>query len=132
LAEVKNELRQWSDAAVAAGIARERLVIDPGFGFGKRFDENYPAAGPLQRTARAWLAATSGTSRQIFYWPHAPAPTTKTLRLTSALWHFGHVIASVLQGAHIVRVHDVRQAVEAVKVADAVLCFSPERSEGTL
>lgn len=132
LAEVKNELRQWSDAAVAAGIARERLVIDPGFGFGKRFDENYPLLARFSELHALGLPLLSGTSRKSFIGrtlrrDDKDAPPDQRLYGTLAT-----VIASVLQGAHIVRVHDVRQAVEAVKVADAVLCFSPERSEGTL
>ena len=39
---VKRDLRQWAEAATLAGIKRDHLVLDPGFGFGKRFEENYP------------------------------------------------------------------------------------------
>src|SRR5215475_8359583 len=42
VAEVKNDLQDWSGAAISAGIAREHLVLDPGFGFGKNFEQNYP------------------------------------------------------------------------------------------
>jgi dihydropteroate synthase len=132
VAEVKRELRQWSDAAAQAGIARERLVVDPGFGFGKRFDENYPLLARFGELHELGFPLLSGTSRKSFIGRtlrlnDKDAPPDQRLYGTLAT-----VVASVLQGAHIVRVHDVKPAVEAVKVADAVLSFSPERSEGTL
>ena len=132
MAEVKRELRHWSGAAMQTGIARDRLVIDPGFGFGKRFDENYPLLARFSELHELGFPLLSGTSRKSFIGrtlrrdDQDPPPDQ---RLYGTL---ASVVASVLQGAHIVRVHDVRPAVEAVKVADAVLSFSPERSEGTL
>ena len=119
--EVKDDLREWASAAVASGISHERLVIDPGFGFGKRFDENIPLLAHLGELHELGFPLLSGTSRKSFIGrtlsrEGKDAPPEQRLYGTLAT-----VVASVLQGAHIVRVHDVRPAVEAVRVTDAVL-----------
>lgn len=121
VAEVKNDLCSWARTAISAGISRERLVLDPGFGFGKRFDENYPLLARLDELHSLGLPLLSGTSRKSFIGrtlarEGEDAPAEERLYGTLAT-----VTASVLQGAHIVRVHDVKPAVEAVKVADAIL-----------
>ncbi|HEX5434888.1 MAG TPA: dihydropteroate synthase [Candidatus Angelobacter sp.] len=119
--EVKDELREWASSPSAAGISRERLVVDPGFGFGKRFDENIPLLARLGEFHELGFPILSGTSRKSFIGrtlsrDGKDAPPEQRLYGTLAT-----VVASVLQGAHIVRVHDVQPAVAAVKVADAVL-----------
>jgi dihydropteroate synthase len=121
VAEVRNDLRSWSQSAAAAGIARERIVIDPGFGFGKSFEQNYPLLARLGELHELGFALLSGTSRKSFIGrtlarDGKDAPAEERLNGTLAT-----VVASVLQGAHIVRVHDVKPAVEAVKVADEIL-----------
>jgi dihydropteroate synthase len=120
VAEVKNDLRVWAEAAVSAGIAHDRLVLDPGFGFGKRFTENYPLLARFSEFHALGFPLLSGTSRKSFIGrtlasEGEDAPAEERLYGTLAA-----VVASVLQGAHVVRVHDVRPAVEAVKVADEV------------
>jgi dihydropteroate synthase len=119
--EVRGELRAWSAAAMACGIGRDRLVLDPGFGFGKRFQENYPLLGRFNELHDLGFPLLSGTSRKSFIGrtlahDGKDAPAEQRLFGTVAT-----VTASVLQGAHIVRVHDVKPAVEAVRVADEVL-----------
>lgn len=119
--EVKDELREWTSSAIAGGISRERLVVDPGFGFGKRFDENIPLLARLGEFHELGFPILSGTSRKSFIGrtlsrDGKDAPPEQRLYGTLAT-----VVASVLQGAHIVRVHDVQPVVEAVKVANAVL-----------
>jgi dihydropteroate synthase len=119
--EVKNDLRAWAAAAVSAGIAQDRLVLDPGFGFGKNFDQNYPLLARFQELHELGFPLLSGTSRKSFIGrtlerDRKDAPAEARLYGTLAT-----VTASVLQGAHIVRVHDVKPAVEAVKVADAII-----------
>ncbi len=121
VAEVKNDLRSWSAAAIAAGIARDRLVLDPGFGFGKNFEQNYPLLARLGELHELGFPLLSGTSRKSFIGrtlAHDGKDAAMGRRLYGTL---ATVVASVLQGAHIVRVHDVKAAVEAVKVADEVL-----------
>jgi dihydropteroate synthase len=121
VAEVKNDLRAWAAAAVSAGIARGRLVIDPGFGFGKNFEQNYPLLARLGELHESGFPLLSGTSRKSFIGralarDGEDAPAEARLHGTLAT-----VTASILQGAHIVRVHDVKPAVEAAKVADEIL-----------
>jgi dihydropteroate synthase len=119
--EVKDKLREWASSALAGGISRERLVIDPGFGFGKRFDENIPLLAHFGEFHKLGFPLLSGTSRKSFIGrtlSREGKDASPEQRLYGTL---ATVVASVLQGAHIVRVHDVRPAVEAVRVADAVL-----------
>jgi dihydropteroate synthase len=121
VAEVKNDLRVWSQAAVTAGIVRERIIVDPGFGFGKNFEQNYPLLARLGELHELGFPLLSGTSRKSFVGrtlarDGQDAPPEERLNGTLAT-----VVASVLQGVHIVRVHDVPPTVEAVKVADEIL-----------
>jgi len=121
VAEVKKDLRDWSAAAITAGIARNRIVVDPGFGFGKSFGQNYPLLAHLGKLHQLGFPLLSGTSRKSFIGrtlarDGVDAPPEERINGTLAT-----IVASVLQGAHIVRVHDVRATVEAVRVADEVL-----------
>jgi dihydropteroate synthase len=121
VAEVKNDLRDWSTAAVAAGIARERLALDPGFGFGKNFEQNYPLLARLGELHELGFPLLSGTSRKSFI-GRTLARKGKDFPAEERLYGtLATVVASVLQGAHIVRVHDVGPALEAVRVADEIL-----------
>lgn len=120
-AEVQRDLQQWAASATAAGIERDRLVLDPGFGFGKRFDENYPLLRRFSQLHELGFPLLAGTSRKSFIGRTLArggedAPPQDRLYGTLAT-----VVLSVMQGAHIVRVHDVAQAVEAVKVTDRFL-----------
>jgi dihydropteroate synthase len=127
--EVKQELRQWADAAMQAGIARERLMIDPGFGFGKRFDENYPLLARFSELHELGFPLLSGTSRKSFIGRtlrRGDKDAAPAQRLYGTL---ATVVASVMQGAHIARVHDVRPTVEAVKVTDQILSAANRANE---
>jgi dihydropteroate synthase len=135
VAEVSSDLKTWSDAAVSAGISRERIVLDAGFGFGKNFEQNYPLLARLGDLHRLGFPLLSGTSRKSFIGrtlvrEGKDAPMDQRLYGTLAT-----VTAAVLQGAHIVRVHDVKAAVEAVKVADEIVnsrTLSENEGEGSL
>lgn len=115
-------------AAEAADIVRARIVIDPGFGFGKRLDENYPLLADLSALHRLCLPIMVGVSRKSFL--------TQTLRqnglekstiFSAQSDHAGlHAttaanITAILSGVHILRVHDVKPAVEAAAVADRLV-----------
>src|ERR1035441_5196104 len=63
---VKRELRQWAEAATLAGIKRDRLVLDPGFGFGKRFEENYPLLAHFSELQQTGFPLLAGVSRKSF------------------------------------------------------------------
>jgi len=118
---VSNGLRDICHSGVAAGIRREHIVLDPGFGFGKSFEENYPLLARFEQLQKIGLPLLSGPSRKSFIGRTLArngndAPPNQRLNGTIAA-----VVASVMKGAHIVRVHDVAPVVEALKVADAVL-----------
>jgi dihydropteroate synthase len=118
---VKRELKAWAEAAVLAGVRRERIVLDPGFGFGKSFDENYPLLGRFGELQSAGFPLLAGTSRKSFIGrtlakDGKDAPPESRLYGTLAT----HT-ALILKGAHILRTHDVKAAVEAARVADKIL-----------
>src|SRR5215510_7635510 len=121
VAEVKADFREWTKSAAANGIEKNRIVLDPGFGFGKKFEGNYPLLAGLEKLHELGFPLLVGTSRKSFIGrtlarAGKDAPVGERLYGTLAT-----VTAAVLQGAHIVRVHDVKAAVEAVKVADEIL-----------
>jgi len=118
---VKRELKDWAEKAVLAGVRRERIVLDPGFGFGKSFDENYPLLGRFSELQAAGFPLLAGTSRKSFIGRTLAkggkdAPPEERLYGTLATQ-----VALILKGAHILRTHDVKAAVEAARVADAIL-----------
>jgi len=117
---VKRELKHWADEAMKSGIARDRLVLDPGFGFGKNFDENYPLIAHFSELHDLGFPLLAGTSRKLFIGRtvgHGEKVSTGE-RLYGTL---ATETALILQGAHIIRTHDVKASVEAARVADAVL-----------
>lgn len=123
--EVKTDFKQWTQAAMDAGIEKQRIVIDPGFGFGKKFEGNYPLLARLSEFHELGFPVLAGTSRKSFI-GRTLARGGKDLPAEERLFGtLAAVTASVLQGVHIVRVHDVRAAVDAVKVADAILFNLP-------
>ncbi|MGH9515888.1 MAG: dihydropteroate synthase [Terriglobales bacterium] len=114
----RKELRQRSDAAVAAGIKRDRIVIDPGFGFGKRFEENYPLLRRLGEFQELRFPLLAGVSRKSFV-GRALAENGKDASLADRQFgSLGAEVALALKGAHIIRTHNVRACVEALKLAD--------------
>ncbi len=123
---VRRELVERVEAGLRAGIAREAIVLDPGFGFGKRGDENYPLLAGLGEL-RGLGPLLAGVSRKGFlgqsiadlHGGKVPAANAR-LQVTTAA-----NTAAILAGAHIVRVHDVMAAREAAAVADAVLRGAP-------
>ncbi len=118
LAEVIAELRKSIAVAEQHGVAKESIAIDPGIGFGKTVAQNVELIAKLDQIAAqfAEFPLLIGTSRKSFIGKLLDgAPADERLYGTIA-----SIAASVLKGAHIVRVHDVRAAVEAIKVADAI------------
>jgi dihydropteroate synthase len=118
---VKRELGEMAEAALQAGIARQRIVLDPGLGFGKSFEENYPLIAGLNEFHALGYPLLAGPSRKSFI-----GRTLRRNGLDAAPEQrlYGSLAAAtacILGGAHLVRVHDVRAAVDAAKIADAVL-----------
>ena len=118
MSEVIGELRNSVLVAEERGVARDRIAIDPGIGFGKTLAQNVELIAKLDQLVIAFaeFPIMIGTSRKSFLGKLLDnAPADQRLHGTIA-----SVVASVLNGAHIVRVHDVKAAVEAIKVAYAV------------
>src|SRR6185312_1511668 len=101
-AEVKAELSQWGLAAVDKGISRERLVLDPGFGFGKRFDENIPLLARFGEFHELGFPLLSGTSRKSFIGRTLSRQGKDAAPEQRLFGTLATVVASVFQGAHIV------------------------------
>jgi dihydropteroate synthase len=118
---VKRELRDWADVAQMAGVKRERLVLDPGFGFGKSFQENYPLLKRFDEFHQLRYPLLAGVSRKSFL-GRALARDGKDAPLEER--RYGTVAsetAVILKGAHILRTHDVRACADAVRIADIVV-----------
>jgi dihydropteroate synthase len=118
---VKRELREWAETAVRAGVRREKIVLDPGFGFGKNFEQNYPLLSHFQELQSLGFPLLAGVSRKSFIGRMLTtngkdAPVSERLNGTLA----AHT-ALILKGAHILRTHDVKAAVEGARVADVIL-----------
>jgi dihydropteroate synthase len=126
---VLTELAQRVEAANAAGIPHNKIVVDPGIGFGKKLDENYPLLAHLDQLHQLNLPILAGASRKGFL-AHTLAqhPSLSVLlagarpvmedRLNATT---AANVAAILAGAHILRTHDVRPAVEAAAIADRIL-----------
>jgi len=117
---VKRELRDWADAATMAGVKRERIVLDPGFGFGKNFEENYPLLRRLDEFQQLRYPLLAGVSRKSFI-GRMLARNGKDAPLEGRI--YGTVATettAVLKGVHVIRTHDVRACVDAARVADVV------------
>jgi dihydropteroate synthase len=125
--DVTSGLRRAVAVARRAGVPKAQVVLDPGLGFGKSYPQNYELLARLRELARLGFPLLVGTSRKSFIGRalesalgvgHVPE--------TSRVWGTASTVAaSVLGGAHIVRVHDVAEMVQVVRVADAIA--SPDR-----
>ena len=120
---VKYELALSLRTALEAGIDRGRIVFDPGYGFGKSFDENYPLLAHQDELRGLGQPILAGVSRKSFLgrklaefhgWADAPMAARGNATIAAT-------VAAILAGAHIVRVHEVRPAAEAARIADAIL-----------
>jgi dihydropteroate synthase len=95
------------------GIQRGKIVLDPGIGFAKKWEDNFVLLSHLHRFRQLGLGILVGVSRKAFIGKTLDLRESERLTGTVAA-----ITAAVLYGAHIVRVHDVREAVEAVRIAD--------------
>ena len=118
---VKRELKDWAEQAVLAGVRRERIVLDPGFGFGKSFDENYPLISRFSELQSAGFPLLAGTSRKSFIGRTLGAEGIDVPPEARLYGTLATQTAVILKGAHIVRTHDVKASVEAARIADAIL-----------
>jgi dihydropteroate synthase len=122
---VRDGLTASLRAAVDAGIHRDAIVLDPGYGFGKRFDENYDLLARQAELLALGRPLLAGLSRKSFLartlsrsTAYADKHVGDDARETASI---AALVAAILHGASIVRVHQVKAAVEAAAIADAVL-----------
>jgi dihydropteroate synthase len=116
VAEVRDFLAERLTAAVAAGIAEERIWLDPGIGFGKTDQHNFELLRGLGELTALGRPILVGTSRKSFIGRTDGSATDDRLGGTIAT-----SILAAVAGAAVLRVHDVRELAEALKLADAVL-----------
>jgi dihydropteroate synthase len=119
--QVKRDLRDWVDIALMAGVKRERIALDPGFGFGKRMEENYPLLKRFDELHQLRYPLVAGLSRKSFVGRaiarHGQdAPVDQRVYGTVAA-----ETAAILKGTHIIRTHDVRAGVDAARLADVLV-----------
>jgi dihydropteroate synthase len=115
ISEILRELQQSIAAAIGAGIAPEMIIVDPGIGFGKRIQDNLRIIRELASLKSLAFPILVGLSRKSFIGEILDRPVEKRL--------IGTVTANtlaILNGANIIRVHDVSDAVEMVKIIDSV------------
>jgi dihydropteroate synthase len=111
--EIKVFLRRSIDRALQAGVPRERVLIDPGIGFGKTAEQNWVVMRRLHELRDLGQPILIGTSRKSFIGKVLDLPVDERMEGTAAT-----VAAAVLRGADVVRVHDVREMARVARVAD--------------
>jgi len=123
LAKVRDGLLASLAVAERAGIPPDAIVLDPGYGFGKRFGENYVLLARQAELLALGRPLLAGLSRKSFLghtlaplFGDEPAPTAARENASLAA-----MVAAILHGASIVRVHAIRPSVEAARIADALL-----------
>ena len=120
IGELTVELSERLEAAVAMGIDPERILVDPGIGFGKRLHDNLALHRHLDRLRVLGRPIVFGPSRKSFIGSLTGAPPAGRAFGTAAA-----VAAAVLRGAHVVRVHDVKEMRDVVEVAYAIRGEAP-------
>ena len=116
---IRQELEASAHRAVRAGVDRTRIAIDPGLGFGKRKEQNAEILARLNELAVLEFPLLLGPSRKSFL-PQIEKPSEGFLQCATA----AAVTASILGGAHVVRVHDVLEMRAAALLADQMLSFA--------
>ncbi len=113
--EVHDFLQKGAHRLRSAGISQDRIVLDPGFGFGKTVEHNYTMLKHLQKVMVADYPSLLGMSRKSMIGAITGKPASDRLGGSIAT-----VLAGVTKGAHIFRVHDVAQTVDAIKIWAAI------------
>jgi dihydropteroate synthase len=129
LKDVSQGLRASVSIARKAGVSNSQIVLDPGMGFGKSYVQNYELLAELPQLAKLGFPLLVGTSRKGFISKTlaqdaklSPSPQPAGIAAELKIWGTAATVtASILQGAHIVRVHDVAEMVSVARIADCVL-----------
>jgi dihydropteroate synthase len=117
---VKRELSDWTQEVVRLGVKRDRIVLDPGLGFGKSFEQNYPLLKRLDELHALRFPLMVGASRKSFV-GRALAKNGNDASVDQRLYGtLAAETAAILKGAHIIRTHDVKASADAARMADAL------------
>jgi dihydropteroate synthase len=118
--DILRDVDLWAQAAIAraknSGVSSDRILLDPGIGFGKTAAQNFELLSNLDRLGAAGFPLLVGTSRKSFIGSVVKKPAGELVLGTCAT-----VAASILLGAHIVRVHDIAAVREVADVTDAIV-----------
>jgi dihydropteroate synthase len=118
--EIEADLSVAVATALEAGVNRDLLVVDPGIGFGKTLEQNLEIINKLDRLNAFELPVMIGTSRKGFIGKLTGGPADQRVFGTAA-----SVAAAIIRGAHIIRVHDVKEMIDVVRVTDAIVANEP-------
>jgi dihydropteroate synthase len=123
--DVRTGLEEAVRRATEAGVSRSRLLIDPGIGFGKSYAQNFELLAKLEELAQLELPIVVGPSRKRFI-----GHTLGGVAAEERVWGTAAAVtAAVLGGAHIVRVHDVAEMAQVVRIADGVRAAAERRGK---
>lgn len=120
LKDVMQGLKKSANLARKAGVAKSQIILDPGIGFGKSFAQNYELLEKLPLLAKLGYPLVVGTSRKGFLGATL-ARDGKPAAPEDRIWGTAATVTeSILNGAHIIRVHDVAEMVQVARVADCL------------
>ena len=121
LRDVASGLRHSLAVAKRAEVPKSQIILDPGIGFGKSYAQNYELLANLPALAKLGFPLLVGTSRKGFLGATL-GPKGQPLAPDQRIWgSAATVAASILGGAHIIRVHDIREMAQVARVSDAIL-----------
>ncbi len=115
VSDVKNQLKALANNAIKAGIAPDKIIIDPGLGFGKTVEQNLRLMNELDKLKELGFPVLAGPSRKSFIGRTLDLPVDDRLEGTAAC-----VAACVMRGADILRVHDVKELARVASMANAI------------
>jgi dihydropteroate synthase len=116
LTDIRRELEESIDLALAAGVGREQIIIDPGIGFGKTVSQNLTLLNRLDYFKEMGYPLLLGPSRKSFIGYTLDLPPGERIEGTAATIAIG-----IDRGANIIRVHDVKQMVRVARMTDAIV-----------
>ncbi|PYP83856.1 MAG: dihydropteroate synthase [Blastocatellia bacterium AA13] len=129
--DIFSEIELQLSAAIAkaeqSGVSRDRIIVDPGIGFGKTLEQNLRIINRLDWLSTLNLPIMLGSSRKSFIGRLTGRPESERQFGTAA-----SIAAAIIRGAHMIRVHDVKEMVEVVRVADAIANEQGVDSAGVL
>ncbi|MBI5360821.1 MAG: dihydropteroate synthase [Planctomycetes bacterium] len=120
--EIISYLKQSIKKAVRAGVQRKNIIVDPGIGFGKTVEHNLQLIAEMRKLKSLGLPILSGPSRKSFIGKILDLPADQRMEGTAAA-----VVCSIMNGANIIRVHDVKEMVRIARITDAIRSMKYEK-----